>query len=76
MKKKWITHTGLWVSCGVTENCGFTVRVRVKPAMGTGFAGTGAGWTSHTHPVPMCHPNDRCTVQCGAYPVQMSSIKS
>ena len=34
----------------------FTVQVRVKHATGMGFAGTGAGWTSPTHAVPMCHP--------------------
>ena len=25
--------------------------------VGTGFVGTGAGWTSPTRAVPMCHPN-------------------
>jgi len=33
----------------------FVVRVRVKHTMGTGFAGTGVGWTLLTHAIPMCH---------------------
>ena len=32
------------------------VRVQVKPAAGMGFVGTGAGWTSPTRTVPVCHP--------------------
>ena len=24
--------------------------------MGTGFAGTGVGWTSRTRTIPVCHP--------------------
>ena len=32
----------------------------VKPAydLGVGFMGMSAGWTSHTHAVPVCHPNE------------------
>ena len=37
--------------------CRFAVQVRVKHAAGTGFAGMGAGWTSPTRAVPVCHPN-------------------
>ena len=35
----------------------FAVQVQVKHAVGMGFAGTGVGWTSLTHAVPMCHPS-------------------
>ena len=39
------------------KTCGFMVQVRVKHTAGTGFVGTGVGWTSPTHAVPVCHPS-------------------
>ena len=36
---------------------GEAVRVCTRTHMGTGFAGTGPGWTSPTHAIPMCHPS-------------------
>ena len=39
---------GLQVPAVLLETHGFMVQVWVKPATGMGFAGTGAGWTSHT----------------------------
>jgi len=39
------------------ETHGFAVRVQVKTAAGYGFAGMGAGWTSPTRTIPMCHPS-------------------
>ena len=35
----------------------FAVWVQVKHTAGMGFAGTGVGWTSPTHAIPVCHPN-------------------
>jgi len=44
-------------------HCGFAVWVQVKHTTGTGFVGTGVGWTSPTHAVPMCHPTDNHPTQ-------------
>ena len=38
----------------------FTAWVQVKHAMGMGFVGTGAGWTSPTCAIPVCHPTAPC----------------
>ena len=40
---------------------GFVVRVQVKHATGTGFAGMGVGWTLPTRAVPVCHPSHTAT---------------
>src|SRR5882762_10037847 len=39
------------------ETHGSAVWVQVNPAAGMVFAGTGVGWTSPTHAIPMCHPS-------------------
>ena len=43
-------------TCSVAETRVFAVWVQVKPTVGVGFTGTGAGWTMPTHTIPMCHP--------------------
>ena len=43
-------------TCGVTKTHRFMVQVQVKPAVGVGFMGTGVGWTTPTHTVPVYHP--------------------
>jgi len=40
-----------------------------KPAVGAGFAGTGVGWTSPTHTVPVCTLHDTL-VSVSEYMVQ------
>ena len=53
---------GLWVPAVLPKTCGFAVWVQVKHAAGMDFAGTGAGWTSLTCAVPVCHPMGMGTV--------------
>src|SRR5882762_10648574 len=67
---------GFTGTCGVAQTHRFVVQVRVKHAVGMGFVGTGVGWTSPTHAIPMCHPTpversmwepDRADPICGVH---------
>jgi len=73
--KKWITCTGLWVSCGVTENCRFTVQVWVSQVWvwvgppvpmchPTRTRTIPMCHPTHTHTIPMCHPNFNSNFYC------------